>query len=624
MVGADKTALEAKSKVAGYVWFTTDDGKFYIDWDNNGTLMRSVLNAGHADSATNDSNGNKITSTYVTYKFLNDSLNGQNDSINSKAPKKHLSSDTIYGVCDQSLYGHVKVGSNISVTNGVISLSKSNVTTALGYTPPTKNTTYTFATGYNNGEIRVTSSEGTEQAISVHGLGSAAYKDASGSWDISITGSANSANTANTADNLSRTLGVNKGGTGASTSPKAGGIMYADTPYSYASTNAGTAGQYLKSNGKEAPTWATITPADIGAAAASHGTHVTSDTVKSALGTGSGTSKYLREDGTWVVPPNTDKKVTQSRSSASNYRPLLMHYSNGDYGTDVGSATNSVYYNETIAAKPSTGELKATSFVGSGASLTSLNATHISSGTIAADRLPTSGVTAGTYGPSAAVTGNNNATMNVPEITVDSYGRVTKITNRVYTAKNSTYTSLKNPNALTVYGGSTKSFDYDGSAAKTLTIKAGSNITVTGDTSGNITIANSYSYSLPTATYNVKGGVKPAYTSTNAAKLTTTAATNTTTPTIAAKTTTSGRYYAVEADKNGVLFVNVPWSNTNTTYSAGTGLSLSGTTFSVSTVPVGNGGTGATDKSGARTNLGITSGPSLPSSGSPGDIFFLL
>lgn len=81
----------------------------------------------------------------------------------------------------------------------------------------------------------------------------------------------------------------------------------------------------------------------------------------------------------------TDTKVTQGHSSASNYRPLLMHYSNGDYGTDVGSVTNSVYYNETIAAKASTGELRATSFVGSGASLTSLNATNISSGTIEAN-----------------------------------------------------------------------------------------------------------------------------------------------------------------------------------------------------------------------------------------------
>lgn len=44
-------------------------------------------------------------------------------------------------------------------------------------------------------------------------------------------------------------------------------------------------------------------------------------------------------------------------------------------------------------------------------------------------------------------------------------------------------------------------------------------------------------------------------------------------------------------------------TDTNTTYSAGTGLSLSGTTFNVSTVPIANGGTGATTAAGAANNL---------------------
>ena len=47
--------------------------------------------------------------------------------------------------------------------------------------------------------------------------------------------------------------------------------------------------------------------------------------------------------------------------------------------------------------------------------------------------------------------------------------------------------------------------------------------------------------------------------------------------------TTSDRYYGVELDSNGKAFVNVPWTDNNTTYSAGTGLSLSGTTFSANT-----------------------------------------
>lgn len=58
--------------------------------------------------------------------------------------------------------------------------------------------------------------------------------------------------------------------------------------------------------------------------------------------------------------------------------------------------------------------------------------------------------------------------------------------------------------------------------------------------------------------------------------------------------TTSGKNYKVQADTNGNLYVNVPWTDNNTTYSAGTGLSLSGTTFSISTVPAANGGTGQT------------------------------
>jgi hypothetical protein len=68
--------------------------------------------------------------------------------------------------------------------------------------------------------------------------------------------------------------------------------------------------------------------------------------------------------------------------------------------------------------------------------LTTLNASNISSGTLSADRLATSGATAGSYGPSENVTGSNNATMSVPYITVDNKGRVTSISNKTYTAVN--------------------------------------------------------------------------------------------------------------------------------------------------------------------------------------------
>ncbi len=67
---------------------------------------------------------------------------------------------------------------------------------------------------------------------------------------------------------------------------------------------------------------------------------------------------------------------------------------------------------------------------------------------------------------------------------------------------------------------------------------------------------------VPKATADSVGLVKPA-----AVRASTTIAP-------ATGNTTDGRYYGVEMDRNGKLFVNVPWSYSDTTYGAGAGLSL--------------------------------------------------
>ena len=54
---------------------------------------------------------------------------------------------------------------------------------------------------------------------------------------------------------------------------------------------------------------------------------------------------------------------------------------------------------------------------------------------------PNSGITANSYGPTANVTGTNNTTIKVPQITVDAQGHVTDITERTYTSKDTTYTA---------------------------------------------------------------------------------------------------------------------------------------------------------------------------------------
>lgn len=63
---------------------------------------------------------------------------------------------------------------------------------------------------------------------------------------------------------LSGTLGVANGGTGTNTSPTAGGIIFGKNSSAYGSTGAGTAGQFLVSNGAGTPVWSSTISEDSG------------------------------------------------------------------------------------------------------------------------------------------------------------------------------------------------------------------------------------------------------------------------------------------------------------------------------------------------------------------------
>ena len=81
-----------------------------------------------------------------------------------------------------------------------------------------------------------------------------------------------------------------------------------------------------------------------GKANASHGTHVTSSTVKSALGVGIGKEKFLREDGTWVTPTNTTYDVATSTSNGlmsatdkSNLDTIVSSFNDEDSDTTINT-----------------------------------------------------------------------------------------------------------------------------------------------------------------------------------------------------------------------------------------------------------------------------------------------
>lgn len=96
------------------------------------------------------------------------------------------------------------------------------------------------------------------------------------------------------------------------------------------------------------------------------------------------------------------------------------------------------------------------------------------------------------------------------------------------------------------------------SKTDTLTLTAGSNITLTPNaTNDSITIsASGSSYSLPLASNRTRGGIKLS------------SSTQGGTPN--GITTTSGRTYAVQINSSEQAVVNVPWTDTNTTYSEAT------------------------------------------------------
>ena len=176
-------------------------------------------------------------------------------------------------------------------------------------------------------------------------------------------------------------------------------------------------------------------------------------------------------------------------SSASNYTLpaglYLVHYDGTNYyirtdGKITGSITGSS--STTITATATDDDVVVLTGT-NGTNKVTFDAKH-------AEKGPANGYTSGNTltaisGPGAS------GTIKVPQITVDKYGHVTAAADENVTITMPILpTSLKNPNSLTVKGNGTSSFTYDGSSAKTLNIKAGTNVSVTSDTSGNITISS--------------------------------------------------------------------------------------------------------------------------------------
>lgn len=123
-LSADPKGNVIKYYAGSSKWLPIND-----DTDNDQSAKIAALESGKVDKVEGkELSSNDFTDVYKT----------KLDGIAAQANKYVLPTATA------EIIGGVKVGANISYSNGTISLSKANVTSALGYTPPTADTKVTI------------------------------------------------------------------------------------------------------------------------------------------------------------------------------------------------------------------------------------------------------------------------------------------------------------------------------------------------------------------------------------------------------------------------------------------------------------------------------------------------
>lgn len=161
-------------------------------------------------STTHDITLPGLTASVTELNYADGVTSNIQTQLDNKAPTNHASDATTYGVGSANNYGHLKVGSNISVSSGTISLASSNVTAALGYTPlSTAGGTVTgnitapnfigvasSASAFNSDATIALSGDVTGTAASTHG------------WSINTSLTNNAVTTSKIADNAITTAKI--------------------------------------------------------------------------------------------------------------------------------------------------------------------------------------------------------------------------------------------------------------------------------------------------------------------------------------------------------------------------------------------------------------------------------
>jgi len=147
------------------------------------------------------------------------------------------------------------------------------------------------------------------------------------------------------------TVAVGYGGTGTTTAPSQGGIIFGNSTTAYASTAAGTAGQVLQSNGASAPTWASF-DLSIHAADSSYKKIVRVATTADLPASTFAANVLTGYDDTFSLAVTTTLSTTATTTSTAGIKvgAVLSGNANIPVGTTVVSITNATTFVLSAAA----------------------------------------------------------------------------------------------------------------------------------------------------------------------------------------------------------------------------------------------------------------------------------
>lgn len=262
-------------------------------------------------------------------------------------------------------------------------------------------------------------------------------------------------------------------------------------------------------------------------------------------------SRYLREDGKWIIPESQANKLGSSTIGSATV-PIYLNA-----GSPKACSSTSAATANTIAVRDGSGDLLcrlvranyADQNTMSGGIVFRIN--NSGNNYLRCCNNPSAvrswlGIgSSGDYVTALGTNGNNltwtkNGTTN--NIIIPYATNSGKVANSLVLKFNSGTTE------------GTNLYTFNGSSGKTIDIRPGSNVQF-ATTSGTVVISSTNT-TYSQATSSTLGLVKIGYPE-------------------------SGKNYPVELNSSGQMYVNVPWTDNNTTYSAGAGLRLSGTAFSL-------------------------------------------